>query len=76
MAVIKQNVAFKGEYITLGQLLKKIDVIPTGGEAKNYLNVHDVLVDDVLERRRGRKLFSGMCVTVNDTAYCLVADDR
>lgn len=46
------------EYITLGQLLKLADLISSGGMAKWYLNEHHVLVNQVEENRRGRKLYS------------------
>ena len=46
------------EYLTLGQLLKLADLISSGGMAKWYLNEHQVLVNQVEENRRGRKLYS------------------
>ena len=35
-------VAITGDYIALGQLLKKVGLISFGGDAKTYLNQHDV----------------------------------
>ena len=52
------------EYITLQNLLKICDIIPTGGMAKFFLAENDVLVNDVLENRRGRKLYDGDIVKV------------
>lgn len=46
-------------YITLGQLLKHIGAIQTGGEAKFFLSETDVSVNDQIETRRGRKLYEG-----------------
>ncbi len=55
-------------YITLQQLLKIENIISSGGEAKYYLVDNDVLVNDELERRRGRKLYPGDIIKVyNDT---------
>jgi S4 domain protein YaaA len=51
------RVSIEGPYITLGQLLKKLDLIDTGGQAKYFLEENDVFVNQVLERRRGRKLY-------------------
>ncbi len=45
------------QFITLGQLLKILGHIYTGGEAKIFLEENDVLVDGVIERRRGKKLY-------------------
>ena len=42
-------VSISDEYITLGQFLKHIDVITTGGQAKWYLQEYTVFVDGELE---------------------------
>ena len=47
------------EYITLQSVLKVVNVISTGGMAKMFLEENDVLVNGELEKRRGRKLYSG-----------------
>ncbi len=60
------------EFITLGQLLKQADVIQSGGMVKWYLAEHDVFVNDVLEQRRGRKLYEGDTVSIPDTGTIVV----
>jgi ribosome-associated protein len=45
--------------ITLGQLLKRIDAVRSGGEAKHFLARGGVRVNGAEERRRGRKLYPG-----------------
>ncbi|MFT8363825.1 MAG: S4 domain-containing protein YaaA [Sporolactobacillus sp.] len=59
------------EYITLGQFLKHVGLIQTGGEAKHFLNETPVQVNDQDEARRGRKLRAGDKIVVNaqDTFY-------
>ena len=52
--------------ITLGQLLKIIDLISSGGQAKWYLANNEVLVNGEPEDRRGRKLRAGDTVTLPD----------
>ena len=47
------------EFITLGQFLKAVNVIGTGGEAKFYLAENVVKVNGEPEQRRGRKLRPG-----------------
>ena len=47
------------EYITLQSVLKVANVISTGGMAKMFLEDNDVLVNGEIEKRRGRKLYSG-----------------
>ncbi len=45
------------EFITLGQLLKIENIISSGGMAKYFLQENKVYVNDVLENRRGKKLY-------------------
>lgn len=45
------------EYITLGQLLKALGYVQTGGEAKMRIHEFDILVNGESEHRRGRKLY-------------------
>lgn len=54
-----QTFAISTEYITLGQLLKEVGIIDTGGMAKWFLAEHEVFVNGELENRRGRKLYPG-----------------
>lgn len=51
-------------YITLGQLLKNIGLIDTGGQAKWFLQEQEVRVNSEAEFRRGRKLKVGDVVTI------------
>jgi ribosome-associated protein len=52
-----RKVKIDGPYITLGQLLKKLDVIESGGHAKLYLQEYAVKVNNMIETRRGRKIY-------------------
>lgn len=65
--------AIEGEYITLGQLLKFVRIIAEGGMAKSYLASHKVLVNQVDENRRGRKLRVGDVVTLEEGTYKIVS---
>lgn len=60
------------DYITLGQFLKFASIIDQGGEAKGYLLTHDVLVDGVIESRRGRKLHGGETVEAEGRTFMVV----
>ena len=57
-----EEYVLKKEFITLGQLLKEMDVISSGGMAKIFLAQEEVLVDGQPENRRGRKLYDQMTV--------------
>lgn len=61
---MKQTFDLKTEYITLGQFLKEINEISSGGMAKWYLQEQAIFVDGELEQRRGRKLYAGMTVEI------------
>ena len=54
------------EYITLGQLLKDLGIISTGGQAKYFLQDNDVLLNGELENRRGKKLYPDDIVVIAD----------
>lgn len=50
--------------ITLGQFVKLAGLASTGGEAKQLVSEGCVVVNAVIERRRGRKLAAGDVVEV------------
>lgn len=45
------------DYITLGQLLKKENIVDSGGMVKAFLEIEIIKVNKVLENRRGKKLY-------------------
>lgn len=54
-----QNIKIDQEFVTLGQLLKMVDLISSGGMAKWYLSEFIVNVNGQPENRRGRKIYPG-----------------
>jgi ribosome-associated protein len=52
-----QKIQIHTPYITLGQLLKKMEVVNSGGEAKLFLQRKLVKVNQLVETRRGRKIY-------------------
>ena len=59
------------EFITLAQMLKMADIVQSGGQAKYAVKELDIKVNDELENRRGRKLYSGDRITVNGENYTI-----
>lgn len=51
------------EFVLLQSLLQIGGICDTGGEAKSLIVGGDVMVDDVVEIRRGRKVRAGQCVS-------------
>lgn len=64
-------VNIKTEYITLGQFLKYVNIIESGAMAKMYLSEAEVYVNGELENRRGRKLYLGYKVKVENNEYTI-----
>jgi len=61
MEVIK----LRDEYIKLGQALKAAGLVDNGVEAKFEIQDGNVLVNGVVDERRGRKLYDGDVVEFN-----------
>ena len=62
------------DYITLGQMLKLAGIIRNGGEAKMFLASNNAYVNGELDNRRGRKLYDGFEVKVNDQFFIIKND--
>lgn len=59
---MKKTLVLETDFMTLGQFLKEVNIISSGGQAKWYLAEHTVFVDGEIENRRGRKLYAGMMI--------------
>ena len=68
------KIIIKDEYIKLGQLLKKIKVISTGGEAKNYILNNIIKINGEKPEGRGTKVKVGATLWINDDLYQVVND--
>lgn len=64
-----EKLKLKDEYITIQQFLKLMAYISSGGEAKYYLQNHEVYVNQELEQRRGRKLYPKDIISINGKEY-------
>ncbi|MBS5853261.1 MAG: RNA-binding S4 domain-containing protein [Staphylococcus sp.] len=60
MKVIK----IKTDYIKLGQFLKFIGMISLGGEVKDFLANKTIKINNLIEKQRGKKLFSGDLIEI------------
>lgn len=61
-----RKIAIDGPYITLGQLLKRIDLISSGGEAKHFLKDIKVLVNNSCVTERGRKIYPNDVIKIDN----------
>lgn len=64
------------ESIKLDQFLKLAQVVQTGGQAKVLIQAGHVLVNGVVETRRGRKLCVGDTVQVDGEELVLEIDNE
>jgi ribosome-associated protein len=56
-------------FIKLDQFLKWQQIVQSGGEAKALIHNGHVDVNGEMELRRGRKLFPGDVVTIDEVSY-------
>jgi len=57
------------DFITLGQFLKFTGQISTGGNTKMFIEENEILVENEIEKRRGKKLYSGMKIKLLNKCY-------
>jgi ribosome-associated protein len=70
---LKKTLVLETDYMTLGQFLKEVNVIASGGQAKWYLAENSVFVDGEPENRRGRKLYPGMMIEIPEEGTFFMA---
>lgn len=68
----KEEVSIKTEYIKLDQFLKWVGLVSTGAEAKSFIELNDIYVQQEIEKRRGRKLYKGYNIVINEKLYIIV----
>lgn len=64
-----KDVKISTEFIRLGQLVKLLDLVDTGGQVTAYLLSNEILVNGVDEKRRGKKLYPNDVVTLDGEEY-------
>lgn len=70
-----KEIFIKNEYIKLGQFLKFVGLISNGSESKFFLENEDVLVNKIIEKRRGRKLYKGDVIEVKNNIYKIISQE-
>ncbi|HTA97773.1 MAG TPA: RNA-binding S4 domain-containing protein [Solirubrobacteraceae bacterium] len=72
---MEREVQIRDETIRLGQLLKLVGIIDSGSEAKAFLTLQSVLVNDERETRRGRQLRRGDTIRVGEQQLLVTNTD-
>ncbi|MGP4059667.1 S4 domain-containing protein YaaA [Halobacillus litoralis] len=63
---MSEEIGITTEYIPLGQFLKLANIVESGGMVKIFLAEFEVFVNGELENRRGRKLYLGDTVEIEE----------
>ncbi|MGL5617518.1 MAG: RNA-binding S4 domain-containing protein [Metamycoplasmataceae bacterium] len=66
------KVEIKGQYIKLGQLIKKLNLIDTGGQAKDFIENSNIKIDNEKPKGRSTKIFVGSTIWIDDEVYMIV----
>ena len=69
-----EKVNIKPPFIKLGQFLKLVDMIQSGGEEKIFLANNEVKVNGEVDQRRGRKLYENDKVEVKNKEYIITCE--
>ena len=70
-----KEIKIKTEYITLGQFLKYVNAVDPGASAKMAILDGQVIVNDEVEIRRGKKLRNGDVVSFDGMKYIVKNED-
>lgn len=63
------NIKIEEEFIKLGQFLKFVDLVSSGGEVKSFLYENIILINGEEDNRKGRKIYKGDIVEVLGKKY-------
>lgn len=69
---MEEKIGISTDFIPLGQFLKLANILDSGGMIKVFLQENGVYVNDELETRRGKKLYPGDTVYVEDVGTFVV----
>ena len=63
------KIFIKDDFIKIGQLLKKMNLISSGGEALLFLNNNIIKINGETPIGRGSKVFVGTILLINEDLY-------
>lgn len=72
---MSEEIEISTDYIPLGQFLKLANIVESGGMVKIFLAEFEVFVNGELESRRGRKLYVGDTVEIEEFGSYKVVHD-
>ncbi|RYG73392.1 S4 domain-containing protein YaaA [Lentibacillus lipolyticus] len=72
---VHEKVPISTDHIPLGQFIKLLNVLDSGGMVKAYLQDIGVMVNGEREHRRGRKLYPGDTVEMEEIGTFIVSKE-
>ena len=70
------KVKIRGKFIKLGQLIKKLNIIDTGGQAKYFIKSHEIRINNEEDVKRNTKVWLNSTVCIDDQVLYIVEDDK
>ncbi|CAC13176.1 conserved hypothetical protein [Mycoplasmopsis pulmonis] len=70
------TILIKGEFLTIGQLIKKIKLIDSGGQIKQFMQSHQVKINGKLINTRNTKVRVGDTIWIDDQLYTIKAQNN
>ncbi|WP_174615226.1 S4 domain-containing protein YaaA [Virgibacillus ihumii] len=70
-----EEIEINTDFITLGQFIKLINILESGGMVKAFLQDQGALVNNELEHRRGRKLYPNDIIEIENVGSFKVVKD-
>lgn len=67
-----KDVKITTPFITLGQLIKFLNLTGSGGEVKLFIMQNQILFNDEPENRRGKKIYPNDMVEINGSKYRII----
>ena len=71
-----KEITIHTSHITLGQFLKLINLVSSGGEVKYFLKNNTIYINDSTDDRRGRKLYPNDIVRILNQSYKIVQHEH
>ncbi len=71
-----EKIKIRDHSIRLGQFLKLAGAVSTGGEAKARIQAGEVMVNGLVESRRGAQLHSGDKIDIDERSFEVVGQDE
>ena len=70
------KVKIEGRFIKLGQLIKKLNLVDTGGQTKYFIESHDIKINNEEGFKRNSKVWANSTVWIDDQVFYIVEDER